>query len=61
MRQATLDSISYSKAADRGRTAAVKGVSYDDNPYDRRTQPGLHLHWSEAHNGMRAKLITDRS
>jgi hypothetical protein len=54
------DDISYSVAADRGRTAAVKGISYDRNPYHALTQPGLHLHWSSAHNGMRAKLLMEK-
>lgn len=56
----TLDDVSFSIAADRGRTAAVKGEGYDTNPYDRVSQPTLHRYWSEAHNGMRAKLAMEK-
>jgi hypothetical protein len=57
MRQSTLDDISYTVAAERGRTAAANGVAYDSNPYDKVTQPGLHLRWSRAHNAMRVLLV----
>lgn len=48
------------RAKNAGRTAAVHGKPYSANPFDRQTQPEQHLAWSEAHNGMRARLFQDR-
>lgn len=45
------------RAASAGATAAVEGVPYGDNPH--RNDPELKLAWSEAHNGMRARLAMD--
>ncbi|WP_156930368.1 hypothetical protein [Sphingomonas jaspsi] len=46
MRKSTLDSISYSVAARRGRKARRS----TPNPYDQITQPGLHAYWERAHS-----------
>lgn len=45
------------RAADAGATAAVNGVPYADNPHG--SDPELKLAWSQAHNGMRARLAMD--
>jgi hypothetical protein len=45
------------RAADAGATAAVNRVPYGDNPH--AGDPELKLAWSEAHNGMRARLAMD--
>lgn len=47
------------RAANAGATAAVNRVPYDANPHDGDAE--LKLAWSEAHNGMRARLATDAS
>lgn len=45
------------RAADAGATAAINGVPYADNPHV--SDPELKLAWSQAHNGMRARLAMD--
>jgi len=45
------------RAASAGATAAVNRVPYGDNPHE--GDPELKLAWSEAHNGMRARLAID--
>ena len=47
-------------AENEGKTAAVNGKQYADNPYDAQTQKEEHLAWSQGHNGMRARLLQDR-
>lgn len=45
------------RAANAGATAAVNKVPYGDNPH--AADPELKLAWSEAHNGMRARMAMD--
>ena len=40
-----------------GSMAAVKGIKYDANPYEKGTQE--HLDWSKGHNDLRAKRAKD--
>lgn len=49
--------VQKERAANAGATAAVNGVPYSDNPHG--SNPELKLAWSQAHNGMRARLAMD--
>lgn len=50
-------SLAIERAANAGATAAVNRVAYSKNPH--RDDPELRLAWSQAHNGMRARLAMD--
>lgn len=45
------------RAANAGATAAVRRRPYSENPHT--NDAGLKLAWSEAHSGMRARMILD--
>ena len=52
--------IAEDRASREGADAAAKGIPYDQNPYTQMGQFREKLAWSTAHNGMRARMASDR-
>lgn len=51
--------IAIERASNMGITAAVRGIPYGQNPYTQHHQQREKLAWSQAHNGMRARMALD--